>query len=130
MASIAVAAITGLSMSSSTDAFWWQDDEPVQRRSKLNFGQNEVLAELQLCNLRQKLEFTKYRPRIAFRRGNPRAIVHMTRRGELARELRNTVNTRHVNTRDNAYRVGHGMIGTVLIAFAGEPLTILVLMAR
>ena len=30
----------------------------------------------------------------------------------------------------NGYRVGHGMIGTVLIAFAGEPLIILVLMAR
>jgi hypothetical protein len=28
------------------------------------------------------------------------------------------------------YRVGHGMIGTVLIAFAGEPLTIFVLIAR
>ena len=30
----------------------------------------------------------------------------------------------------NDYRVGHGMIGTVLIAFAGEPLIILVLIAR
>jgi hypothetical protein len=30
----------------------------------------------------------------------------------------------------NCYRVGHCMIGTVLIAFAGEPLTILVLIAR
>ena len=62
--------------------------------------------------------------------GATRAIVHMTRRGELVGELRNTVNTRHVNTRDNAYRVGHGMIGTVLIAFDGEPLMIFVLIAR
>ena len=58
-----------------------------------------------------------------------------TSRGELAGELRNTVNTRdvntrQVNTRDNAYRVGHGMIGTVLIAFDGDPLMILVLIAR
>jgi hypothetical protein len=30
----------------------------------------------------------------------------------------------------NRYRVGHGMIGTVLIALAGEPLTIFVLIAR
>jgi hypothetical protein len=49
-------------MSSSTDAFgakifWCEDDEPVPRRSKLNFGQDEVLAGLRLCNLRQVLNF-------------------------------------------------------------------------
>jgi hypothetical protein len=48
----------------------------------------------------------------------------------LAGELPNAVNTRDVNIWDNDYRVGHGMIGTVLIAFAGEPLMILVLIAR
>ena len=43
----------------------------------------------------------------------------------------------HSETRDISrtwgfygYRVGHCMIGTVLIAFAGEPLIILVLIAR
>jgi hypothetical protein len=30
----------------------------------------------------------------------------------------------------NGYRVGHGMIGTVLIAFDGDPLMIFVLIAR
>jgi hypothetical protein len=45
-------------------------------------------------------------------------------------ELRNAVNARDINACDNSYRAGHGMIGTVLIAFAGEPLTILVLIAR
>ena len=33
-------------------------------------------------------------------------------------------------TRQSGYRAGHGMIGTVLTAFAGEPLTIFVLIAR
>jgi len=86
-----------------------------------------MIAGLRLCNLRQKLEFIKYRPSIAFRRSNPprEGAIHKTRRGELTGELRNTV-----NTRDNGYRVGHCMIGTVLIAFAGEPLMILVLIAR
>jgi hypothetical protein len=86
-----------------------------------------MAAKLQLCNLRQKIEFTKCRPSIASRRSTPRARarIHKTRCAELAGGSRNTV-----NTRDNGYRVGHGMIGTVLIAFAGEPLMILVLMAR
>jgi hypothetical protein len=35
-----------------------------------------------------------------------------------------------VNAGENGYRVGHCMIGTVLIAFAGEPLIIFVLIAR
>jgi hypothetical protein len=48
-----------------------------------------------------------------------------TRRARATGELRNAV-----NTRGNGYRVGHGMIGTVLIAFDGDPLTIFVLIAR
>jgi hypothetical protein len=69
-----------------------------------------------------------------------RACIHKTRRGEVMGELRNAVNacavnawdinTWNINAWDNGYRAGHGMIGTVLIAFAGEPLTILVLIAR
>jgi hypothetical protein len=54
-----------------------------------------------------------------------RARIHQTRRGALTGELRIAV-----NTSDNGYRVGHGMIGTVLIAFDGDPLTIFVLIAR
>jgi hypothetical protein len=56
MASIAVAAITGLSMSSSTGAFCCEDDEPAPRRSKLNFGQDEMIARLRLCNLGQNFD--------------------------------------------------------------------------
>ena len=54
--------------------------------------------------------------------GNRREIT------ECSQRLR--VNNWAVNARDNGYRVGHCMIGTVLIAFAGEPLTIFVLIAR
>jgi hypothetical protein len=51
--------------------FWYGNDEPLPRRSKLNFRQDEMISGLRLCNLRQKLEFIKYRPSIAFRRSNP-----------------------------------------------------------
>jgi hypothetical protein len=35
---------------------WCENDEPMPRQSKLNFGQEEVLAGLKLCNLGQQLE--------------------------------------------------------------------------
>ena len=59
-----------------------------------------------------------------------RTRIHKTCPENLMGDLRNVVNACDINAWDNSYRVGHGMIGTVLIAFAGEPLTILVLIAR
>jgi hypothetical protein len=102
------------------------DDEPVPRQSKLNFRQDEMIAGLQLCNLRRNLEFTKQRPNIAPAEATRvRARIHKTRRGALMGELRTAV-----NIWNNGYRFGHGMIGTVLIAFDGDPLMIFVLIAR
>jgi hypothetical protein len=46
-----------------------------------------MIAGLRLCNLRQNLEFTKYRPSIALNRSNP--PIHkarQTRREELTGE--------------------------------------------
>ena len=85
-----------------------------------------MIAGLQLCNLHRNLAFTKQRPNIARAEATRvRAPIHETRRGALTGELQAAV-----NIWNNGYRVGHGMIGTVLIAFDGDPLMIFVLIAR
>jgi hypothetical protein len=43
---------------------------------------------------------------------------------------KNGVRAERIAAGDGSRQCGHGMIGTVLIALAGEPLTILVLIAR
>jgi hypothetical protein len=64
-------------------------------------------------------------------RNRTRAWTNKTRRGrEIDGRITGCRQHPELHSSDNGYRVGHGMIGTVLIAFDGDPLTILVLIAR